>query len=106
MKVPIPTDVSSAASANVLEPDAHGQAALMLVESVLHKLVEMSVFSTAQAVEAVQSAAEIKVEAAVEAGESSGRMIASLVLLDKIRASLASDVGAPHASVLDWTRES
>lgn len=56
------------------EPDAHGQAALLLAESVLHPLVENRTLTPAEAVDAIRTAAEVKVEAAVAAGESERRM--------------------------------
>ncbi len=75
------------------EPDAHGQAALLLAESILHALVENTVLSTAQAVGVVATAGEIKIEVAALTGESAGRMHASLALLAAIEKSLAADAG-------------
>ncbi len=74
------------------EPDAHGQAALMLAESILHALVEMSSMTTQQALDVVSSAQEVKVEVAKEAGESEGRIRESLSLLGRIAISLESDL--------------
>jgi hypothetical protein len=74
------------------EPDAHGQAALMLVESLLHTLVETGALSLDRAVSAVATAREIKAEVATAAGESRGRMQASLDLLNDIADSLEKDV--------------
>ncbi len=75
----------------IVEPDAHGQAALLLAESLIHMLVERGALSSADAVEVVQTAAEVKVEVAAALGESAKRMIESLALLSKMRGSFASD---------------
>lgn len=83
----------------VVEPDAHGQAALLLAESTLHMLVERSVLTVAQAVVVVETAADVKVEVATAAGESEGRMMASLDLLDRISTSIAAD-----GKGIQWSR--
>ena len=75
-----------------LEPDAHGQAALLLAESTLHALVEVSALSCADAVSVVRSAAEVKREVAAATGESEQRMQESLALLAVIQASFESDL--------------
>jgi hypothetical protein len=74
------------------EPDAHGQAALILAESTLHALVEMKTMTTAQALDVVRSAEEIKREVAALSGESETRMHESLELLKRIGISLEKDV--------------
>ena len=57
-----------------IEPDAHGQAALLLAESLIHMLVDHRILSLDQAVEVIQIAAEVTAEAAAAAGESKARM--------------------------------
>ena len=74
------------------EPDAHGQAALLLAESTLHMLVERSVLSVQEAVSVVQTATEVKLVVATEAGESPELMQASLDLLFRISDSFAADL--------------
>ena len=74
-----------------LEPDAHGQAALLLTESLIHTLVENSTLTNVDAIELIRSAAEVKVEVATAAHESEGRMQESLALLSKMASSLESD---------------
>jgi hypothetical protein len=74
-----------------VEPDAHGQAALLLAESTLHMLVEVGILKTKHAITAVQVAAEVKVEVAAITGESLGRMRESLALLAQIQASFEAD---------------
>ena len=74
------------------EPDAYGQAALILAESTLHALVDNTTFSSAEAVIILQIAAEVKAELAATTGESDGRLQESLQLLTAIRTSFeASD---------------
>ena len=73
------------------EPDAHGQAALLLAESILHALVEGKILSTPEAVEVLKTAAEVKVEIATAEGESNKRMNESLELLERMRASFQAN---------------
>ena len=75
----------------IVEPDAHGQAALLLTESLIHMLVERGAITNTQAVEVVQIAAEVKVEVATAAGESAKRIKESLALLAKMQGSFESD---------------
>lgn len=74
-----------------VEPDAHGQAALLLAESILHALVDTSVLTNAEAVSVVTNASEVKREVAIAAGESAGRMQQSLDLLMRMTASFETD---------------
>lgn len=74
------------------EPDAHGQAALILAEGILHALVELKILTTEQALDVVNSAQEIKTEVAELSGESQTRMRESLELLKRIGMSIAIDV--------------
>jgi hypothetical protein len=71
--------------------DAHEQAALFLIESLLHSLIARSVISVAEAVEIVEVAAEVKTDAAAEMGDTPGALQRSLDLLAAIGASLAID---------------
>lgn len=75
----------------LVEPDAHGQAALLLTESLLHALVANAVLSNGQAVEVIEIAAEVKVEVATADHESRKRIDESLKLLADIQASFESD---------------
>lgn len=74
------------------EPDAHGQAALILAESIIHALVETKTITAERALEIVHTAEEIKTEVAELAGESEGRMNESLELLKRIGISLQKDI--------------
>ncbi|MCW3849327.1 hypothetical protein OF829_18975 [Sphingomonas sp. LB-2] len=82
---------SREAAARLDEPDAHGQAALLLAESILHALIEHGTLTNPQAIAVVESAAEVKVEVATLAGESRKRMEESLALLSRITISMQTD---------------
>lgn len=73
------------------EPDAHGQAALLLAESILHVLVETRTLSVNQALSVIETTCEVKIEVAESTGESNGRMHESLELLRAISSSLKVD---------------
>lgn len=73
------------------EPDAHGQAALLLAESILHTLLARGVLTLEETIAVVRTAAEVKADIAAEAGESAERMQASLDLLERIASSFATD---------------
>lgn len=74
------------------EPDPHGQAAMLLVESLVHGLIGRSVITVADAVEIIEVACEIKEEVAYETGESRPTMEKSLALLGALHASLSQDL--------------
>lgn len=86
---------SPAASPAKPEPDAYGQAALMLAESTLHALVDKSTFSASEAVTVLQVAAEVKQELAANTGESDSRLHESLNLLSAIQTSFEADIKQP-----------
>ena len=72
------------------EQDAYGHAALLLVESVLHGLIEQSVFSVEKAVDLIDTAASVKSEIAAENGDPPPMVHRSLRLLEAISTSLQS----------------
>lgn len=84
------TDVSPVGPIE-LEPDAHGQAAPMLVESLIHTMIEDALLSNARAIETVTIAGEVKLEKARLAGESEGRINESLGLLNALALSLRTE---------------
>ena len=83
---------TGSAVAGRLGPDAHGQAALLLIESLIHGLIEHSVLSVEAAVEIVEVAAEVKVEVASGLGDSPETLRKSLTLLEAISSSLRPDI--------------
>lgn len=74
-------------------PDAHGQAAMLLVESLIHGLIARSVISVEDAIEIVEVAADVKQEVAGELGDSPATLRKSLGLITAISASLTNDLG-------------
>ena len=81
-------------------PDAHGQAAMLLVESLIHGLIARSVLTVEDAFEIVGIAAEVKEEVAAEMGDSPATMERSLTILGAISASLKNDL--PSQSSRPW----
>lgn len=73
------------------EPDAYGQAAMLLVESLLHSLIARSLLTLEDALEIVGIAADVKVEVADSLGDSPATMAKSLSLLTSISKSLSAD---------------
>ncbi|WP_156681115.1 hypothetical protein [Sphingomonas profundi] len=73
-------------------PDPHGQAAMLLVESLIHGLIARSVITVQDAVDIIETAAEVKEEIAIELGDSPATMQKSLAILQAILASLSFDL--------------
>lgn len=78
-------------AAAVHGPDAHGQAALLLVESLIHGLLERRLITVADAVEIVDVATEVKLDVAGDLGDSPANLRKSLALLAAISSSLVRD---------------
>ncbi|MET3901363.1 hypothetical protein ABIB57_005333 [Devosia sp. UYZn731] len=78
------------------EPDAHGQAAMLLVESLIHGLIERKVLSVADAVEIVDVATEVKSDTGPEMGDSPENLQKSITMLQAISASLRPDIPKPR----------
>lgn len=74
-----------------VEPDAHGQAALLLIESLIHSLVDKAMLTNAEAIVVIETAQDVKVEVATSDGESVRRIQESLDLLSKMAASFEAD---------------
>ncbi len=84
-----PTTNDNAAA--VHGPDAHGLAALLLVESLIHGLLARRLITVADAVEIVDVAAEVKLDVAGDLGDSPANVRKSLSLLVAISSSLVRD---------------
>jgi hypothetical protein len=74
------------------DPDPHGQAALLLVESLIHGLIASPALTVAEAVEIVDVAVEVKADIAADMGESRLTLEKSLPLLKAISTSLTRDI--------------
>lgn len=100
-----PNDAQPARSAGSLEPDAHGQAALLLAESLLHALVEGQTLSNEDAIGVIATACEVKVDVAALTGESCERMNESLTLLRSMSVSFSADGARPlDSDQLRWAK--
>lgn len=92
------TDISSNdesvsfVAANDRTPDAYGQAALLLVESMLHGLIDHSLLTVEQAVELVDIAGEVKGDIGADLGDTPVTLQTSLALLANIGTSLRADL--------------
>lgn len=74
-------------------PDAHGQAALVLVECLIHGLVERSVLTTVDAIEIVESATDVQADVAEAADGAGPKLWHSHGLLSVMSTSLQHDIG-------------
>jgi hypothetical protein len=72
--------------------DAHGQAALVLVESLIHGLVERSVLTTVDAIEIIEGAKEVQADVAEAADGAGAKMWHSHGLLSAMSRSLQYDM--------------
>lgn len=81
------------------EPDAaaYGQTALLLIESLIHSLIAHSVISVAEAIDVVETAAEVKEDIAIEQGDSPVTLQKSLIILKAISTSLSLDLPPKNA---------
>ncbi len=81
-----------------LTPDPHGQAALMLCESLMILLVEEGVIRKEQAIDAIDTVIEVKQEIAGKT-ESVVVSVASIILLQAISQSISA-ASPPEASAV------
>lgn len=72
-------------------PDAHGQAALLLVESLIHTLAARSIVPLADAIETVTVAIDARIDIVVDRGDADDTADRAVSLLAAIRSSLAID---------------
>lgn len=80
--------------------DAHGHAALLLAESLLHGLLARNVIEIADAVEIVAVATEVTQEIADGGHDAPGALARSQTLLEAIGRSLRHDFPPQPASTL------
>lgn len=72
-------------------PDAHGHAALLLVESLIHGLIERSVITVENALDIVETANSVQIDVAEEADGEGAPMWHAHALLSSIAQSLSYD---------------
>ena len=91
---------SARADGHLRGPDAHGQAAMLLVESLIHGLIARSTLTVRDAVDIVAVATEVKEDVAADLGDSPANMEKSLNILRAVHDSLGNDL--PAAEVRPW----
>ena len=74
-------------------PDAHGEAAMLLLDSLIHDLVMRSVLNIEEAIDLVTVAIDARVEIAADRGDVDEAHDRTLALLAAVRASLAIGTG-------------
>jgi hypothetical protein len=79
-------------------PEGHGQAAILLVESLIHGLIARSVIDVADAVEILSVAADVKEELALDSGQPPAALDGPLHILNAIKASLELDLPGDHTA--------
>lgn len=82
-------------------PDANGQAAILLIESLLHGLIERSVITVADAVSFVEAACDVREEIGHELSEAPDSMAKSLTTLRSIASSLRFDLKEPPLKIVE-----
>jgi hypothetical protein len=87
-------NTANAAGVHRGEPDPHGQAAMLLVESLIHGLIARSLITVTDAIEIVDIASESGLEIAEADGRSLGVTLKSLGLLEAISTSIKWDLPA------------
>lgn len=75
--------------------EAHGQAAILLVESLIHGLIERSVLSVADAVSIIETAADISREMALAGDVVPASVGGSIKILEAMIRSLGHDLPTP-----------
>jgi len=86
-----PTSTESPDGAPV-DPDAHGRAALLLVESLIHGLTARSVLSVAEAVSIMEIALDAQIAITEDAAEPTPSMRRATTLLSSLVESLRIDL--------------
>ena len=84
-------DNHSAALPEASQPCAHGLAALLLVESLIHGLCEKTMLSASEATEIAERAADVQLERAQVADTDAGALWRSHALMRSIAVSLRID---------------
>lgn len=89
--MPINENDSAMLAGTAPMPDSHGYAALLLVESLIHGLIDRSIISNRTAIEIVETADSVQVEVAEAADGHGAPMWRSHALLVAIANSLKHD---------------
>lgn len=74
------------------DPDPHGEAALVLVETLIHALIAKGSLTTLDAIEIIVDATEVQAEIDVDRGLISDRKQQAAALLRSLSLSLSHDL--------------
>ena len=88
-------DNEPAETAKPTPVEAHGQAALILIESLIHGLVSRSVLTLADTLDIVDTAVEVQADYIAEAEGTTHERAVSQSLLTRIATSLRLDIDLP-----------
>lgn len=91
--MPVNDNEPAMPGATHLPADAHGRAALLLVESLIHGLCENDALGADEAIEIAERAADVQSEQAGEADGAGAPLWHAHALLAAIAASLRADGG-------------
>ena len=80
------------AGRSILTVDAHGQAALLLVESLIHGLIEREMLTSLDAIAIIEGAADVQGQIADEADGAGAPMWHAQALLKQMSVSLSHDL--------------
>lgn len=81
-------------------PDAHGHAALLLVESLIHGLIERSVITRQDGLDIIETAISVQGDVARAADATADPMWHAQSLLNRIAGSLEIDLREPPEGTL------
>ena len=70
-------------------PDAHGQAALLVTEALMHLLIEKGILSAGDALAIIHTSSDVKEEIISAGSEPRENALASMALLTKMSLSFA-----------------
>lgn len=74
-------------------PDAAGQAALVLVESLIHGLIQRSMLTVSDSIEIIETAIDVQADVAEAADGAGAKMWRSHAMLSSMATSLRYDIG-------------
>lgn len=83
------------------DPAAQGQAALLLLESLIHSLLDNGSLTKAQAIVAIESALEVKEDSAAAEKEPTAVRVKSIALLTAMRNSIRAHAGRDEQVAAD-----
>lgn len=77
------------------EPDPHGEAAMVLVETLIHALIAKGCLTTLDAIEIIVDAADVQAEIDADRAQISDGRLQAAALLRTLSVSLSHDLPEP-----------